>query len=66
MRSGVQAGPISSQAVRVSRLRNALSSAASKVRPIAITSPVLFMVMPSCGPQWRNLSKGQRGSLTTT
>ena len=49
----------------ISRLRIAFCSAASKLRSIAMTSPVAFICVPIWrSPNW-NLSKGQRGILTT-
>src|SRR5207247_3463544 len=43
----------------------ALLSAASKVRSMAITSPVDFIWVPSVRSAAGNLSKGQRGIFTT-
>ena len=48
-----------------SRLAQALRKASSKLRPIAITSPVDFMLVPSVLSAVRNLSNGHRGILTT-
>ena len=45
--------------------RTAFCSAASKVRSIAITSPVAFICVPSARSASGNLSNGQRGILTT-
>ncbi len=49
-----------------SRERTALPRAASKVRSMAITSPVAFICVPVVRSPRGNLSKGQRGILTTT
>ncbi len=48
-----------------SKLAHALRKASSKQRPIAITSPVDFIEVPMVRSAVRNLSKGQRGILTT-
>jgi hypothetical protein len=45
--------------------RIAFISAASKVRSIAMTSPVAFIWVPILRSAVGNLSKGQRGILTT-
>ena len=45
--------------------RTALFRAPSKVRSMAITSPVAFICVPSARSPSANLSKGQRGILTT-
>ena len=45
--------------------RTAFCRAASKVRSMAITSPVAFICVPSWRSPEANLSKGQRGILTT-
>ena len=46
--------------------RTAFCSADSKVRPIAMTSPVAFICVPRVRLPAPNLSKGQRGIFTTT
>ncbi len=48
-----------------SRLAHALRKASSKQRPMAMTSPVDFIDVPMVRSAVRNLSKGQRGILTT-
>ena len=48
------------------RLRMPLPSACLKVRPMAITSPTLFICVPSTGSAPGNFSNCQRGILTTT
>jgi hypothetical protein len=45
--------------------RSALVMAASKLRSMAITSPVDFICVPRRRSASGNLSKGQRGILTT-
>ena len=37
-----------------------------KLRPMAIASPTLFMVVVSVGSAAGNFSKAKRGTLTTT
>ena len=49
-----------------SRERTALPKAASKLRSIAITSPVAFIWVPVRRSPSGNLSNGQRGIFTTT
>ena len=49
----------------VSSDRLAFMKDSSRVRPIAITSPVLFMEVESVRSAPLNLSNGQRGILTT-
>jgi len=49
----------------VSRDRRAFLNASSTHRPIAITSPVLFMEVVSVRSAFLNLSNGQRGTFTT-
>ena len=49
----------------VSRERFAFMNASSSVRPIAMTSPVLFMDVVRVLSAPLNLSNGQRGTLTT-
>ena len=43
-----------------------LPSACLKVRPMAITSPTLFICVPSTGSAPGNFSNCQRGIFTTT
>ena len=50
----------------ISSDRSAFSIAASKVRSIAMTSPVAFICVPRRRSAARNLSNGQRGIFTTT
>jgi len=50
----------------VSRERTAFMNDSSMVRPIAMTSPVLFICVPIRVSTVRNLSKGQRGIFVTT
>ena len=50
---------------RCSSERSALLKAASKLRSIAITSPVDFIWVPERRSASGNLSNGQRGILTT-
>ena len=71
-RSSIDSPPDASAMVRglgwgcpYSRLDHALRKASSKPRPIAITSPVDFIEVPIVRSAVRNLSKGQRGILTT-
>ncbi len=52
-------------ATSVSIERSAFLNASSIVRPIAITSPVDFIAVVSVRSACVNLSKGQRGTLTT-
>ncbi len=49
-----------------SRERSALRKASLKVRPMAITSPTLFMCVVSSRSASGNFSNDQRGHLTTT
>ena len=49
----------------ISSERTAFCSAASKLRSMAITSPVAFICVPTWRSPWGNLSKGQRGIFTT-
>ena len=48
-----------------SRERIAFWRADSNVRPMAITSPVAFICVPTVRSAVTNLSKGQRGIFTT-
>ena len=50
----------------ISNERTALRSDSSKVRPMAITSPVLFIDVPIRRSTVGNLSKGHRGIFVTT
>ena len=50
----------------VSRDRSAFMNASSRHLPIAITSPVLFIAVVSVRSAPLNLSKGHRGTFTTT
>ncbi len=50
----------------VSSDRSAFLNASSTVRPIAITSPVLFIAVVSVRSADLNLSNGHRGTFTTT
>ncbi len=50
----------------ISRERMAFMMPSSMVRPMAMTSPVDFIWVPSLLSTVRNLSKGQRGIFTTT
>ena len=49
----------------ISRERTAFCRAASKERSMLMTSPVAFMAVPRVRSPVGNLSKGQRGILTT-
>ena len=62
---GVRAGP-EAAAAPVSVERIALCSASAKLRPIAMASPTLFIVVVSGGSAPGNFSKANRGILTTT
>ena len=57
--------PSAGRGCATSSERIAFCSAASKVRSIAITSPVAFICVPSARSASGNLSNGQRGILTT-
>ncbi|AJC54352.1 hypothetical protein GZL_01756 [Streptomyces sp. 769] len=46
--------------------RSALPSASRKLRPIAMASPTLFIVVVRPGSAVGNFSKANRGTLTTT
>ena len=46
--------------------RSAFISASGKLRPIAIASPTLFIVVVSLGSASANFSKANRGAFTTT
>ncbi len=50
----------------ISAPRTAFIMAISKLVPIAITSPVAFILEPKLCFAYRNLSKGHLGSFTTT
>ncbi len=52
--------------ISLSSDRSAFLNASSTVRPIAITSPVLFIAVVSVRSADLNLSKGHRGTFTTT
>ena len=49
-----------------SRERRAFCKASGKLRPIAIASPTLFMVVVRVVSARGNFSKANRGALTTT
>ena len=51
---------------RPARARSAFCSASVKLRPIAIASPTLFIVVVSVGSAAGNFSNANRGTLTTT
>ncbi len=53
-------------APRFSVLRNAFCSASVKLRPRAMASPTLFIVVVSVGSAAGNFSNANRGTLTTT
>ena len=46
--------------------RSAFCSASVKLRPIAIASPTLFIVVVSVGSAAGNFSNANRGTFTTT
>ena len=48
-----------------SRDRSAFCRASGKLRPIAMASPTLFMVVVRVGSACGNFSKANRGTLTT-
>ncbi len=50
----------------ISRERRPFRRASSKVLPMDMISPVLFICVPRWRSTVRNLSKGQRGIFTTT
>ena len=50
----------------VSRLRSPFASACLNVRPMAITSPTLFICVPMVVTAPGNFSNCQRGIFTTT
>jgi len=50
----------------ISSERMAFSNPSSTVRPIAMTSPVLFYWVPRMRSTVRNLSNGHRGTFRTT
>ncbi|MBA1343651.1 MAG: hypothetical protein C5S52_08660 [ANME-2 cluster archaeon] len=73
IRSGVHSSaavpvpvPASPKLISMSSERTALRSASSIVRPIAITSPVLFIAVVSVLSAVTNLSKGHLGIFATT
>ncbi len=49
----------------MSSMRTARCSTSGKVRPIAITSPTLFISLPMRVDTPRNLPRSQRGNLQT-
>ena len=49
-----------------SRERTAFCRASWKLRPMAMTSPTLFICVPSTFSAWGNFSKVKRGIFTTT
>ena len=50
----------------ISQPRTAFISACSKLVPMAITSPVAFICVPSVRLAYTNLSNGHFGNFTTT
>ena len=60
------AGPVERPTPFCSSERSAFCSASVKLRPIAIASPTLFIVVVSVGSAAGNFSNANRGTLTTT
>ncbi len=59
-------GVVQKPAALVSIERMALPSASTKLRPSAMASPTLFMVVVSAGSAPGNFSKANLGIFTTT